>query len=463
MNGAHALIRTLVDSGVDVCFANPGTSEMHFVAALDDVPRDARGARAVRGRRHRRGRRLRADGRPPRGDAAAPRPRPRQRHREPAQRAPGAHPDRQHRRRPRDLPPPVRRAARLGHRVAREQRVGLGPHVAPPRTSAATRPRRSPRRCTPPGQVATLVLPADVSWLEGGRPGPPRPVPPRTASRRDASRSSPRRCGPASRSRCCSVAPRCASRACAPPARIARGDRRQGARRDVPDAARARRGAPAARAARVPRRVRDRAARRHPPPRARRREAARVLLRLSGQAERLVPDDCEVHVLAAVARDVVGALERLADAVGARRTPSRCCSRRRGPSGRPARSPAQAIADALGALLPEGAIVADEAQTGGLCAAGATAGAPPHDWLTLTGGAIGIGHAARHRRGGRVPRPAGDQPRGRRQRDVHAAVALDPGPRGPRRHHDHLRQPLLRDPQPRAQPGRRRGAGDRRR
>ena len=38
MNGAQALIRTLVDAGVDVCFANPGTSEMHFVAALDDVP-----------------------------------------------------------------------------------------------------------------------------------------------------------------------------------------------------------------------------------------------------------------------------------------------------------------------------------------------------------------------------------------------------------------------------------------
>ncbi len=38
MNGAQAVIRTLVDAGVDVCFANPGTSEMHFVAALDDVP-----------------------------------------------------------------------------------------------------------------------------------------------------------------------------------------------------------------------------------------------------------------------------------------------------------------------------------------------------------------------------------------------------------------------------------------
>src|SRR5262245_15606161 len=38
MNGAESLVRTLVGSGVGVCFANPGTSEMHFVAALDRVP-----------------------------------------------------------------------------------------------------------------------------------------------------------------------------------------------------------------------------------------------------------------------------------------------------------------------------------------------------------------------------------------------------------------------------------------
>ena len=38
MNGAQTLLSTLVDEGVDVCFANPGTSEMHFVAALDEVP-----------------------------------------------------------------------------------------------------------------------------------------------------------------------------------------------------------------------------------------------------------------------------------------------------------------------------------------------------------------------------------------------------------------------------------------
>src|SRR4249919_3273728 len=38
MNGAQAMIRTLVDAGVTTCFTNPGTSEMHFVAALDAVP-----------------------------------------------------------------------------------------------------------------------------------------------------------------------------------------------------------------------------------------------------------------------------------------------------------------------------------------------------------------------------------------------------------------------------------------
>src|SRR5271166_1567991 len=38
MNGAESLVHTLLASGVDTCFANPGTSEMHFVAALDRVP-----------------------------------------------------------------------------------------------------------------------------------------------------------------------------------------------------------------------------------------------------------------------------------------------------------------------------------------------------------------------------------------------------------------------------------------
>lgn len=43
MNGAESLIRTLIDGGLDVCFANPGTTEMPLVRALDEVP----GIRAV--------------------------------------------------------------------------------------------------------------------------------------------------------------------------------------------------------------------------------------------------------------------------------------------------------------------------------------------------------------------------------------------------------------------------------
>ena len=37
MNGAEALVRTLAASGIDVCFANPGTTELHVVAAADQL------------------------------------------------------------------------------------------------------------------------------------------------------------------------------------------------------------------------------------------------------------------------------------------------------------------------------------------------------------------------------------------------------------------------------------------
>src|SRR5262249_32646922 len=104
----------------------------------------------------------------------------------------------------------------------------------------------------------------------------------------------------------------------------------------------------------------------------------------------LVPDDCEVHVLAEGRDDVAGALDALAEALGA---PADGASPQ--PAERPDRPtgplPAEATALAIGALLPEGAIVSDEANTSGLSIPGHTAGAPPHDWLCLTGGAIGQG------------------------------------------------------------------------
>jgi acetolactate synthase-1/2/3 large subunit len=110
-----------------------------------------------------------------------------------------------------------------------------------------------------------------------------------------------------------------------------------------------------------------------------------------GKTSYLVPDDCEVHVLAdpAAGDDATDALARLADRVASGTDPvAQPASRPDRPTGA---LTGETIAAAVGALLPEGAIVSDEANTAGLWLAGATAGAPRHDWLTLTGGAIGQG------------------------------------------------------------------------
>jgi acetolactate synthase-1/2/3 large subunit len=97
-----------------------------------------------------------------------------------------------------------------------------------------------------------------------------------------------------------------------------------------------------------------------------------------------------VHSLAAAGGDAAGALEALAELVGA---PADAATRQAAdrpdlPTGS---LTAEAVARALGALLPEGAVVSDEGNTSSLFAPGLTAGAPRHDWLTLTGGAIGQG------------------------------------------------------------------------
>ncbi|MBV8951748.1 MAG: acetolactate synthase large subunit, partial [Actinobacteria bacterium] len=104
----------------------------------------------------------------------------------------------------------------------------------------------------------------------------------------------------------------------------------------------------------------------------------------------LVPDGCRVHALAGPGHDAAGALEALAAAMGVRpdAAPRHPVARPERPTGA---LTAEAAAAAIGALLPEGAIVSDEGNTSGLFAAGFSAGAPPHDWLCLTGGAIGQG------------------------------------------------------------------------
>jgi acetolactate synthase-1/2/3 large subunit len=73
---------------------------------------------------------------------------------------------------------------------------------------------------------------------------------------------------------------------------------------------------------------------------------------------------------------------------GALSPPPQEASRPQRPSGQ---LTGELICQAVGYALPEGAIVSDEAQTSGVTLAANTAGAPAHDWLALTGGAIGQG------------------------------------------------------------------------
>jgi acetolactate synthase-1/2/3 large subunit len=102
-----------------------------------------------------------------------------------------------------------------------------------------------------------------------------------------------------------------------------------------------------------------------------------------------VPEDCTVHVLAAPGEDATAALRALAEVTGgADRPPAAERERPELPSGDLTPRTLSAV---VGALLPEGAIVVDEALTSGVGLAEMTAGAPRHDWLSLTGGAIGDG------------------------------------------------------------------------
>jgi acetolactate synthase-1/2/3 large subunit len=108
-----------------------------------------------------------------------------------------------------------------------------------------------------------------------------------------------------------------------------------------------------------------------------------------GQASRLAPESCEVTTLCGAHDDAAAALEALADALGAK-TPPASADR---PRPTPASGPLDvaALGRTLAALQPEGAIVVDEAATSGLPWSGFAAAAPPHSVLGLTGGAIGQG------------------------------------------------------------------------
>ncbi len=108
-----------------------------------------------------------------------------------------------------------------------------------------------------------------------------------------------------------------------------------------------------------------------------------------GRPSLLLPEPCALTELAGIETDGPAAIAALADRIGAH--PARVPD-----SGRVEAPPSGAItpaslAAALAHAMPEGAIVTDEGVTSGRDLHEATRGCPPHSWLSLTGGAIGIG------------------------------------------------------------------------
>jgi acetolactate synthase-1/2/3 large subunit len=391
MNGARSLLHTLVGAGVDVCFSNPGTSEMHFVAALDDVP-EMRGVLALfegvatgaaDGY-------ARIAGRPAAtllhlgpglGNGLANLHNAR-RARTPVVNIVGDHAT-YHARFDAPLESDIASIARAVsgfYRVtARADDVGADAADA---VAAAY---------GPPGCVATLVLPADSSWSESST-GPSAPRPREAASNVAAQtvdevakvfRSGERVAlfvgGSALRARGLHAASRICSTTGASllgetfPANLERGA-----------------GVPAV----------DRLGYFAELAQLQLDGIAHLVLvdakspvsffAYPGKESDLVPPGCTVHVLARPGEDAPLALEALAEAVGA---PADAANP--APAARPDRPTGalstEALGAAVGATLPENAIVVDEGNTSGLFVSGATSGAPPHDWLTLTGGAIGYG------------------------------------------------------------------------
>jgi acetolactate synthase-1/2/3 large subunit len=389
MNGAESLVHTLLACGVDACFANPGTSEMHFVAALDRV----KGMRCVLG--------LfegvvsgAADGYariagkpaatllhcgPGLGNALA-----------------NLHNGRRSNtmmvncvgdqatyHRPLDAP---LTADTEGWARGVSGWVRTATHAAHVGADAAVAVQAA---CTSPGNIATLILPSDTCWDEGGVVAAPLPVPePPTVSPH--------------------VIAECA--------RVLRGNEKcllllGNAALEAGTLADAHRIAAATGSGLLASGGTRRTARgrgRHPINRvpypvdqsvALFREVRHVILvgalkpviffAYPGKPGTPVPHEAAVHVLTRPEHDQAATLAALADELGAPEVPPPAYGARREPA-RGAIS-SEAFAQSLAALMPEHAIVADESITFGRAFYPTTHDASPHDWMNVGGGAIGGG------------------------------------------------------------------------
>jgi len=109
-----------------------------------------------------------------------------------------------------------------------------------------------------------------------------------------------------------------------------------------------------------------------------------------GKPSRLLPEDCKVHELAGITDNGPLALEMLADELGVRALPAKFSEKSQAPLSTGILDP-EGIASVIANVIPENAIVVDEAITTGRQFFQATHRANAHTWLQLNGGAIGIG------------------------------------------------------------------------
>jgi len=398
MNGADSLIRTLVAGGVEVCFANPGTSEMHLVAALDhtDQMRCVLGLfeGVVTGA---------ADG----YARMAEKPACTLLHLGPgfsnglanlhnASRAQvpmvnliGQHPA-SHLRHDTPLASDIEAFARPYSRWLRtSQKASEAGRDAADAIVAAR---------TQPGQIATLIVPADVAWSEGGAvpaiPAVPRaPLPSADNIERAAAmllsgvRTAMLLSGDTLYGKGLAAAGRIAAATGAkllapyPFARLERGA-----------------GVPVAERIHYPlEQAVDQL-----------KEFRQLILvgasapvayfAYPDKSSVLTQPACDIFTLARPGEDYIGALESLVTALSPSGTSASGASPRGAVFAAKAERPSlpsgeitlQGIAGSVGATLPENAIVCDESMTSGRGLMAATRGAPSHDWLACTGGSIGI-------------------------------------------------------------------------
>jgi acetolactate synthase-1/2/3 large subunit len=386
MSGAHAILQTLVRGGVDTCFTNPGTSEMHLVAGMDAVPElrgvlclfegVATGAADGYGR---------MAGRPAstllhlgpglaNGMANLHNAR---RAGTPIVNLVGDHAT-YHKQYDAPLESDIDAMAgtvsRWVHRTASAGTAGVD-------TAAAIAAAGSTRY--PGGGVATLILPADACWSPGGAPADVA-APELGSANAESVEQAAKALGSGETCLILLGGDTLRRPGLEAASRIANAT---GARLLAENApARHERGAGIPHVDRLPYFGEVAAAQLA--------DVKHLILAGSsapvsffaypGKPSVLSPDGCAFHSIGGTA-----ALEQLADVVaaGAASTPA--------PSARPDLPTGDltpdSIAAVVGALLPEGAIVSDEAITSGRSLPGATAGCPPHDWLCLTGGAIGQG------------------------------------------------------------------------